>query len=150
MITTRDAVSSDAPALARLSGQLGYPATQREVADRLSRVTDPSQARVIVAVDESREVIAWTTVRTVEHIHSEEHAEISGFVVDENKRGRGVGRLLMAETERWARERHLPYIRLNANVTRTGAHRFYQSLGFTKAKQSYVFKKELEAPSAAT
>lgn len=143
MITTRDAAAADAPALARLSGQLGYPVTEREVSERISRVTNPSQARVIVAVEESKQVIAWTTVRTVEHIHSEEHAEISGFVVDENKRGRGVGKILMAEVERWARERKLPFIRLNANVTRSVAHRFYQSLGFTTAKQSYVFRKEL-------
>jgi len=143
MTTTRDAVEADAPALARLSGQLGYPVTERQVMERLSRVTDPRQARVIVAVDESNQVIAWTTARIVEHIHSEEHAEISGFVVDENKRGRGVGKLLMGEVERWARERHMPFICLNANVTRTGAHRFYRSLGFNATKQSYVFKKEL-------
>ncbi len=142
-ITTRDASAADAAALARLSAQLGYPVTPAEVADRLSRVTSPRHGRVVVAVDDRGDVIAWTTVEEVEHIHSERHTEISGFVVDESHRGRGVGGVLMTEVERWARERKLPYVRLNANVTRTAAHRFYRSLGFTLAKQQYAFRKEL-------
>ncbi len=143
MITTRDAVAADAPALARLSAQLGYPVTPKQIADRLSRVADSGQQRVIVAMDQPNNVIAWTAVRVTEHIHSEAHAEISGFVVDETWRGRGVGKLLMAEVQRWASERHLPFIRLNANIKRTEAHKFYQSLGFTMTKQQYAFKKEL-------
>jgi GNAT superfamily N-acetyltransferase len=139
---TRDATVADAAALSRLAEQLGYTASPKDIAERLSRM-DSNQERVIAAVDSSEAVVGWTSVRAAEHIHSGACLEISGFVVEEEKRGRGVGKILMAAVELWAREKKLGVVRLNANVTRIRAHRFYESLGFARIKQQYVFKKDL-------
>jgi GNAT superfamily N-acetyltransferase len=122
----------------------GYPTTPKEITERLPRVSEPRQERVIVAVNGANEVVAWTTVRIAVHIHSAAHAEVSGFVVDERMRGRGIGRLMMAEVERWSRENGLSAVRVNANITRTGAHLFYESLGFRIIKQQYAFRKDLQ------
>ncbi len=144
--TTRDAAASDAAALSALARQLGYDAAPREIVSRLERM-DTRVERVIVAVDGDGAVVAWTSVRATEHIHSGRYAEISGFVVDEACRGRGVGRFLMAAVERWAREEGLAVLRLSANVTRTRAHSFYESLGFARTKQQFAYRKELGAPN---
>jgi GNAT superfamily N-acetyltransferase len=141
-VGVRDALASDAPGLARLAEQLGYPTEPSVIADRLREI-DPQLERVIVAVHDAHGVVAWLTVRATVHIHSGPHAEISGFVVDETMRGVGIGKRLMTEVEQWARTKGLPAIHLSTNVKRTDAHRFYESLGFRVTKQQYALTKEL-------
>ena len=142
-VQIRDAIAADAPALARLAEQLGYPTQPAEIVARLPKENEPCQERVIVATNSANDVVAWTAVRTASHIHSAPYAEISGFVVDESMRGKGVGKRPMAEVERWAIGNGLSAIRLSANVKRTEAHRFYESLGYKITKQQYAFRKEL-------
>jgi len=141
-IATRDAVTADAPALSLLAEQLGYTVSPERAAERVARLAAPDR-RVIVATDGAGRVVGWTTVRVTEHLHSDPHVEISGFVVEKDARGMGVGRALMAEVERWTREQGLSTVRLHANVTRTGAHAFYRALGFVTTKEQLAFRKEL-------
>ena len=63
--------------------------------------------------------------------------------MDEGFRGRGIGRALVAEAEKWAREKGLETLRLRANAVRTEAHKFYLGLGFKNTKQQLVFVKSL-------
>ncbi len=142
-VVTRDARAGDAPVIAVLAGQLGYPVMPAQIAERLHRQASMKDRRVIVAVDGAGTVLGWTAVAVEDHIHNDPYVEISGFVVEERARGRGVGRAMMAEVERWAKLQGLAEVRLHANVTRTPAHRFYGALGFTKMKEQFVFRKVL-------
>jgi GNAT superfamily N-acetyltransferase len=142
-VTTREAVSGDAPAVGLLAAQLGYPVATAQIIERLHRQEGMRDRRVIVAVDPAGVVLGWSTVRVEEHIHNDPYVEISGFVVDEKARGRGVGRVMMADVERWTRLQGLTVIRLHANVTRTSAHQFYAALGFVKVKEQFAFRKVL-------
>jgi GNAT superfamily N-acetyltransferase len=141
-MSCREAGPADVQALSVLAEQLGYAAASGEIAGRLARM-DRAREQVIVVADVDGRVVGWAGVRATEHIHSGAYAEVSGFVVDEAHRGRGAGRLLMSAVEGWAREKRLPAVRLSANVTRTGAHRFYESLGFEQTKQQFAFRKKL-------
>jgi GNAT superfamily N-acetyltransferase len=141
-LSIRDAADADAPVIARLAGQLGYVVAAREIAGRLSLVTAGGDERVLVAENE-RGVVGWTACAVVAHIHTGPYVLVSGFVVDQDERGRGIGRLLMAEVEAWARARGVSSVRLNANAKREAAHRFYQALGFRKVKEQYSFQKDL-------
>lgn len=143
-VQIRDATAADAAAVARLAEQLGYPTQPAEIVARLPIADDPHPDRVIVATEAAGGVVAWTTVGIRSHIHSAPYAEISGFVVDQRVRGKGIGKRLMAEVEQWAMGNKLSAIRLSANVNRTEAHRFYKSLGFKVIKQQYAFRKELQ------
>jgi GNAT superfamily N-acetyltransferase len=142
---------SDAPELARLAGQLGYPVSPEDVAAAIARMGEEADEAIIVARDSpdsdpsGREgpVVGWTSVSVVRHFYTPTVAEISGFVVDEALRGSGIGTLMMAEAERWAGEAGCPSIRLRANAVRLDAHRFYQRLGFSRTKQQFVFVKKL-------
>lgn len=142
VVTTRDAVPADAAALSALAGQLGYAVSPETAAERVARLAAPDR-RVIVAVNARDAVVGWAAVHVTEHIHSDPHVEISGFVVEERSRGRGVGRAMMAEVERWTREKGLSTVRLHANVTRKPAHLFYARLGFARIKEQYSFRKDL-------
>jgi GNAT superfamily N-acetyltransferase len=143
-VRTRDARAADAPAIAMLAAQLGYPVTAAQITARMRRQEAMTDRRVIVAEDEAGTVLGWTTVRVEEHIHNDPYVEISGFVVEEKARGRGVGRRIMTEVERWTRLQGLTVIRLHANVVRKEAHQFYGALGFAKMKEQFVFRKTLE------
>lgn len=144
-IIVRSACLEDSPDLASLSEQLGYPTTAREVEARLPKYIDSDTARVVVAEHKGR-VIAWTSIEIVDHFYLEKFAELSGFVVDSNFRGQGVGHELMREAERWAASKGLSVLRLKTNVVRTGAHKFYESMGFECVKTQYTYVKKLAPP----
>lgn len=54
--------------------------------------------------------------------------------------GRGVGRKMFDEIERWGREMDCHYEMLVSGMNRTGAHKFYRAIGF---EQVMGFKKYL-------
>jgi GNAT superfamily N-acetyltransferase len=142
-IIIRDAVETDASRISELASQLGYPVNPEAVAARLARHAHHSDSRVIVAVD-GASVVGWTTFRTARHIHSNPAVEISGFVVDQEQRRRGIGKAMMAFVESWAKEEGIPRVRLNADIKRKEAHRFYEALGFKIIKEQIAFQKELQ------
>ena len=63
------------------------------------------------------------------------HCEINGLVIDEKYRGKGVGKLLIEKVKQWAKEKGNDTLSLHCNVKRTGAHLFYEHLGFKEIKQ---------------
>lgn len=140
--TTRYATERDCAELARLACQLGYPCSSDDARTRAARYFG-SEERAILAADLGGELVGWTSVEIVEHFYLERFAELSGFVVDEGRRGMGLGSLLMAAAEDWARARGLGLLRLKTNVLRSGAHRFYEGLGFECRKEQYVYEKRL-------
>ena len=66
------------------------------------------------------------------------------MVVDETCRGRGLGALLVAAAEAWAREQRLSALRVRSNVLRERTHSFYKAQGFSIDKSQVVFRKSLE------
>ena len=133
----------DADDIVRLTNQLGYDITQPETADRIRRIVSRDDQRFLVAVAENRPV-AWVHAAILEFIESEAFVIIGGLVVDRNYRRQGIARLLMRQVEDWARERGCFIIRLTSSSTRTGAHRFYEQLGYENIKMQYAFAKALD------
>jgi GNAT superfamily N-acetyltransferase len=64
-------------------------------------------------------------------------------VVDEQARGAGVGRALMARAEQWARDHGCVAVTLRTNVVRTEAHAFYEKLGYGNVKTQHAYRKRL-------
>jgi GNAT superfamily N-acetyltransferase len=58
---------------------------------------------------------------------------LQDMVVDKKRRSEGIGGLLMAAAEEWARVRGLTHIELTSNSGRVDAHRFYERQGFGRA-----------------
>ena len=59
------------------------------------------------------------------------------------RRSAGIGPLLLARAETWAREKGLRKLRVPCNVTRTRAHAFYLREGFTENKVQRIFEREI-------
>ena len=58
---------------------------------------------------------------------------LQDMVVDKERRSEGIGGLLMAAAETWARAHGLTHIELSSNSGRVDAHRFYERQGFRRA-----------------
>lgn len=63
------------------------------------------------------------------HPH-DEYGHVLGMLVDEAQRGRGIGKVLLARAETWARERGLAHISLLVFPHNDRALRLYRSAGF--------------------
>ena len=142
-IAVRPAEAGDAEAIATLCGQLGYPSTAEQIERRLTAIADDPGAAILVAGSGAHGVIAWVHVRTLHLLTREACAEIGGLVVDESRRGHGIGGRLMAAAAKWARGRGLDTLRLRSNVVRDDAHIFYRRQGFASSKTSLLFTKPL-------
>jgi predicted N-acetyltransferase YhbS len=147
-VSIRVASQSDAADVARLTKQLGYDLTEKDAADRLSRILPRDDQRFFVA-DIGGRAAGWVHVVLVEHVDAEAFALIGGLVVDSGHRRSGVGRALMDRAEKWARERGCSMVRLSSTVTRTAAHRFYETIGYVKIKTQHSFIKPLDEAAAA-
>ena len=139
----RRAVAADAERIAILAGLLGYPSTAEDVLRQLPRLQASLEHAVFVAEAPDGLVVGWLHVHANHVVEFDPRAEVGGLVVDEKFRGSGMGRLLMQHAEQWAREKGYSEVVLRSNVIRTGAHKFYESLGYTVTKTQKHFRKVL-------
>lgn len=137
----RSAELKDAPALAKLTQQLGYEVNIRTTEARLSRILAFDFHKVFVYEDDT--VTGWAHVYGKALIELD-YAEIGGIVVDQNIRRSGVGLKLMKACENWAKENGYEEIRLRSGEKRKQAHQFYLSLGYEHIDEQKVFKRTLD------
>lgn len=135
--------TADAPAVAALSAQLGYPVLPDVLTERLTSIfQEPAHGCFVAEVNGA--VVGWVHVFGVFMLTSPQFfAEIGGLVVDTNARRQGIGRVLMSQAEAWVREHGYPEVRLRSGLHRTDAHEFYRSIGYELAKTSHMFRKVL-------
>jgi GNAT superfamily N-acetyltransferase len=137
----RSASPADAPPIALLATQLGYPTRADEAEARLREAVDRPDGAVLVAEDEDGAVIGWIHVFAAHRIEAEPFAEIAALVVDETRRGRGTGAALVEAALEWAGRHGFRNLRVRSNVVRERTHAFYERLGFARLKQQVVFVK---------
>ncbi|HEU4400533.1 MAG TPA: GNAT family N-acetyltransferase [Candidatus Polarisedimenticolia bacterium] len=142
-VRIRTATHADATALADLSTQLGYPSTATEIERRLERLLPDAGQSLYVAETAEGAVVGWVHVASHCFLGDEGFADVAGLVVDERHRGRGIGRLLLAEAERWAVRHGHARMNVRSRVQRERAHRFYLDLDYLHVKDQRVFRKAI-------
>jgi len=142
-IKIRRAKSSDAARIAELTGQLGYPATPAEIAQRLRQIKPPSHHAVLVAESHDRNVVGWLHVSVSPLLEVPLRAEVNGLVVADDERSSGTGALLLHAAEQWARSRGCKSMSVRSNVIRERAHQFYLRHGYEHYKTQKAFRKPL-------
>ena len=141
-LTIRRAKSADAPQLAVLAGQLGYPATT-QMRERLRGIQPASQNAVFIAESANDGVIGWLHVSKEPLLEVEMRAEVNGLVVAEGQRSLGAGARLLAAAEEWARKHGCKSMSVRSNVIRERAHKFYERNGYEHYKTQKSFRKPL-------
>jgi GNAT superfamily N-acetyltransferase len=139
----RRAKSADAPRLADLSAQLGYPATTAQLRERLRRISPASQNAVFVAEAKDAGVVGWLHVTKQALLESDVRAEVNGLVVKDGHRSLGAGARLIAAAEEWGRKHGCKYMSVRSNVIRERAHKFYERNGYEHYKTQKSFRKPL-------
>lgn len=140
-VEIREAQHRDADAAAALLGELGYPSTSEQAAERIERIAeDPSTWVIVAEVD--GEIAGLGALHVQNLIEWDElGCEVAGLVVAEHFRRSGVGEILMQALEDEARRRGGRWMVLNTAHRRADAHAFYEALGYEHTGRRYA--KEL-------
>ena len=134
----RDARRDDAPALARLLDQLGYPTTPEQAARRLERLSASDADRLVVA-ELDGEVVGLARLHVSPSLEYDGDAgKVGAIVVDERHRRRGIGEALMAAVEEEARRRGCVLLFLTTAERRKEAHAFYRRLGLEETGRRFA------------
>lgn len=134
----RDADDTDAPALARLLGQLGYSTEEDAVLRRLERLGASAADRLFVA-DHNGAVVGFAGIHVSPSFeYDRDAAKVSAIVVDERHRRSGVGRALLAAVETEARARGCELVFLTTAERRDDAHEFYRRLGWEETGRRFA------------
>jgi GNAT superfamily N-acetyltransferase len=139
----RPMVAADAPVVASLATQLGYPSSPDEIATRFEELRRRPEDEVLVATDAEDKPIGWVHVARVAALETGPTALVGGLVVDEAHRSSGVGAELLAAAEVWAGRHGAVRMVVRSRTTRQRAHRFYERAGYVQIKLSHVFEKPL-------
>jgi GNAT superfamily N-acetyltransferase len=136
----RGAQVEDAAAVAALLGELGYPTTPAQAADRLARIAaDPSTWVILAEVDS--EIVGLGALHVQNLVERDEiGCEVAGLVVGERFRRHGIGEVLMQALEDEARRRGGRVMVLNTAHRRADAHVFYEALGYEHTGRRYAKK----------
>jgi GNAT superfamily N-acetyltransferase len=141
----RPATLQDAPALADLLGQLGYPGTEGFVAKRLRQLAAHPDALLQVA-EAGGAVLGFISLHFIPQLALPgDFCRVSYLCVAQQARSRGVGAQLEAFAEREARARGCDRIELHSHERRTDAHRFYRRQGYVESPKYLVKPLGLQA-----
>src|SRR2546430_15553709 len=107
------------------------PGFYDEVARRF-REAMVAEDRVVLAAEDEGEVVgmAYAETRVPSRFSDERALELSGVVVRSGHRGRGVGRELVAEAARFAKERGAGFVELKSFWPNEASMAFWRALTF--------------------
>jgi N-acetylglutamate synthase-like GNAT family acetyltransferase len=128
----------------RLNFQLDY-VISREIFMHNFRQLSKSTLDSLYVVLVGQAVVGWMHTKVQQRLQDPSALEIVALVVDEQQRGKGIGKLLVKKAEQEAQKAHLQDVILFSDVKRVGAHTFYEKLGFENKKSSKWFTKTVEA-----
>ncbi len=140
----REAVPDDAAQIDQVMLVISDKGADLErMARQIKNLQEDPQKYLLVAEDTSTGVICGSLLGVVFEDICQDGRPIllvENVAVLENYQGKGVGKRMFQEVERWGKEMDCHYEILVSGMERTGAHGFYKALGFVEAKG---FKKYL-------
>ena len=142
-IVIRAMAPTDIPAARMLLSQLGYELNANEVERRYNAVIERGEHAVFVAEENGR-IIGFLHLYERPAFDKPPEVIVQAIVVDQSLRGTGIGKTIMSMAERWAVERGFSSIALTSNVSRSGAHLFYDRLGYKIEATSHLFRRQLK------
>lgn len=136
----RDAGEGDIPQLTVLFTDLGYPTTDDEVLVRFNQVSKNPDYRTLV-ITEGDDVLGLAgLMHGIWYEKNGTYVRILAFVIRQDQRGKGIGKLLIRAVEGWAQGMGANSVILSSGnrEERVGAHLFYQSLGYEIKSSGFI------------
>lgn len=134
----RAAIAADASEITALLAELGYPDEVVNVSGRLERLSDRSDAGVLVAVlgGNVGGLAAYQVIDLLERAAS--LCRITALVVGERERRHGVARGLIAAIESIAADRGCFALEVTTRPHRLAASDFYLAVGFEERPRRLI------------
>jgi GNAT superfamily N-acetyltransferase len=141
-VTVRSLSPADFDSVTALLVALGRPQLTEETAptarEVFERQLEEEGSDHLVAVDDSEGVVGFCSLHYRTRLnHATLQAWVPDLIVAEEARSTGVGRALLAEAERRARERGCHDLVLESAYFRTRAHAFYEREGMKDAGKTF-------------
>ena len=136
----RRASLNDVNDLTPLMEQLGYPTSVEQMRVRFKHIEETPDHYTLVAEYDGK-VVGMIGFHTGVLYNSDGiYARILAFVVDSNYRNKGIGRRLLSEAERQAKNLGADGIGLNSGnrAERENAHQFYKKMGYRAKSTGFV------------
>jgi len=135
----RSATLADHSVISNLLTQLGYPGTQDFLPENLEKMLGQSSSQVLVYEDEG-EVSGFIAIDFLTQLVVKgDFIRISCFSVDENTRGKGIGKALEDYITELGKGRNCDRIEVHCHSRRVDAHRFYYRQGYSESPK-YLMK----------
>jgi GNAT superfamily N-acetyltransferase len=147
VITIRPLTDSDADldGLTRLMNQwddLPDVITRTSLEEKVQIIKTRPHSEVFLAC-EGDAIVGFAYVSECIFLGLDSYLEVQAILVDKAHRKSGVGKALMRHIEQWAKGQGFPKVALSSRSQLTGAHAFYEELGYTEYKRSIFFSKKV-------
>lgn len=120
--------------------EMGYDFSLEQTKEKLQILLKSPKDKIFVAVSDNH-VVGYVHANDYDVIYMEPMKNIMGIAVSWQYQQNGIGKQLLIEVEKWAKETGAKGIRLVSGETRKGAHEFYQHCGYTMTKKQLRFIK---------
>lgn len=94
----------------------------------------------MVVLLENNKVMALSGIWVMTKLYCGKYIEMDNVVVDENYRGKGIGKILTDEIIKIGKQENCNVVMLDAYLENTGAHEFYEREGFIKKGFHFIRK----------
>jgi GNAT superfamily N-acetyltransferase len=142
-IEIRDATDEDLPGILRVLADSGidggHSFSVDEARAHLKKIRAWPQFRLLAVVS-GGEVVGTYSLVIMEKLgkRGTPAGVVEDVAVAPGRQGQGIGRAMMAHAIEECRKAGCYKLALSSNVKREGAHRFYESLGFTRHGYSFA------------
>lgn len=142
MINVRKAAISDSKYLVELSKQLGYETNEEDLIKRFNLLYQRQQEVFVAEMNQI--VVGYISFEPYYTLYINPGLNITALVVDKKYQKKGIGKALVNEAEKYAKENGLAFLRANSSSGRIDAHKFYRIVGFENEKDQKRFIKEVK------
>ena len=118
----------------------GVDIDEEQLRYRIERL--PGDNRLILAV-EGEHLYGYAHLLIVHDLLDTETAVLSSLIVREDHRRQGIGSLLVAAAETWARQSDRARLILRTDAARTGSHAFFAALGYEGNSSKLEFLRKV-------
>jgi predicted N-acetyltransferase YhbS len=125
---------------------LGFDYDEEKTLDSLKKILSDIRAVVLVA-ESNKSVLGYIHASLYQCTYSDLYANNQSLAVDNGCKRMGIGKKLLYAAEKWARGSGCRGIRLDSNIQRLDAHRFYEACGYTNWKDYKNFRKRFDEES---